>query len=406
MNDSHMASIAQLKEFLQASKIIEFKAVSREEKYKWIESTLNRFGYFSLRKKDKGIVKRYICQMTGLSKGRVKKLVGRKRKSGKVCVLSTKRHKFSCVYTPKDIGLLSDTDKFHGRLSGNAAREIFRREFEVFGDKDYERLSRISVSHIYNLRGRKQYASKFKTFVKTKKANVPIGQRRKPQPFGVPGYIRVDSVHQGDMDKEKGMYHINLVDEVTQWEIVGSVEGISEKFLVPLLENLISQFPFCIINFHSDNGSEYINKVVAKLLNKLNIQQTKSRSRHCNDNALCESKNGSVIRKHMGYIHIPKRYAKGINDFYKSYFNVYLNYHRPCGFASVFTDDKGKQKKKYDTYMCPYEKLLSLKNPEQYLKEGITAQTIKDKAMEKSDNKFAKLMQEEKDKLFTDKKQQ
>ena len=88
------------------------------------------------------------------------------------------------------------------------------------------------------------------------------------------------------------------------------MQGISEAFLLPVLEFILSQFPFVIKGFHSDNGSvdlwfcQYVNKNIAAMLNKLNIEQTKSRARQSNDNALAESKNNSVVRKHMGYSHI------------------------------------------------------------------------------------------------------
>ena len=122
-----------------------------------------------------------------------------------------------------------------------------------------------------------------------------------------PGYLRVDSAHQGDLDGIKGVYHINAVDCVTQYEGVATCEKISEAFLIPVLEALLLSFPFVIHGFHSDNGSEYINKRVAKLLNKLLIEeQIKSRSRHSNDNAQAESKNGAIVRKHLGYSHIPQ----------------------------------------------------------------------------------------------------
>jgi transposase InsO family protein len=98
----------------------------------------------------------------------------------------------------------------------------------------------------------------------------------------------------------KGIYHINAVDEVTQWEIVGATALISEAGLIPVLEAMLEQFPFRIRGFHSDNGSEFINHTVSKLLNKLLIEQTKSRPRRSNDNGLVESKNGAVIRKHIG----------------------------------------------------------------------------------------------------------
>ena len=80
-----------------------------------------------------------------------------------------------------------------------------------------------------------------------------------------------------------------------------SVERISERFLIPVLETILETFPFAIQGFHADNGSEYINRRVAELLNKLNIEFTKSRPRHSNDNALPESKNASVVRKHLGW---------------------------------------------------------------------------------------------------------
>ena len=190
------------------------------------------------------------------------------------------------------------------------------------------------------------------------------------QPEGKPGFLRVDSVHQGDHNKEKGVYYINIVDEVTQWEIVGAVEGISEFFLAPLLEELLEQFPFTLLNFHSDNGSEYINHIVAEILEKLHATQTKSRSRHSNDNGLVEGKNNAIIRKHMGRNYIPKKCAAIINTFLTAYMNVYINFHRPCGFATDTVNGKGKIVKKYDIYMTPFEKLKSIPEVEQYLKEG------------------------------------
>ena len=400
MNDSHAVSIAQIREFLQASQIIKFKGVSQKEKYSWVENILNRFGYFSLRKKDKTTVKKYIRQMTGFSDAQTGRLIAKKKKIGKILPSSRKRHTFPTIYDTGDIARLLETDNNHERLSGPATKKILIREYREFGKKEYERLSGISIAHIYNLRGKRQYVSGSLTYTKTQTTQAAIGERRKPKPEGKPGFIRVDSVHQGDLDKVKGVYHINLTDEVVQWEIIGCVEGISEKFLLPLLEDLIEQFPFKIINFHSDNGSEYINQQVADLLNRLAIKQTKSRSRHSNDNALAESKNGSVIRKHMGYAHIPKKYAHSINCFYKKYLNVYVNYHRPSGFATDTMDDKGKIRKKYDQYLMPYEKFLSLENSERYLREGTTPQMIKDIAKEKSDNEYAALMQREKARLF------
>jgi len=209
-------------------------------------------------------------------------------------------------------------------------------------------------------------------------------------------------VHQSDLDKLKGVYHINAVDEVTQFEMVCSVKKISERYLVPALTQLLEDYPFKIRGFHSDNGSEYVNYTVTKLLDKLRIEFTKSRSRQSNDNALAESKNASVIRKQFGYEHIPQRWAPLLNDFHRRHLNPYLNYHRPCFFPEIRADSKGKQRKiyPYENLMTPYEKLKSLARANQYLKPGLSFATLNQIAHKVSDNQAAEDLQKARQKLF------
>jgi len=404
MDDSRINSINQAEEIIkveEASKEINFSFKSRKEKYHWLEEKLNQFRYFGLCKKDKSIVRRYLAIITELSNSQLTVLIGRKKKTGKILVKQESHHKFATVYGPQDVARLIETDKAHNCLAGPATKDILVREYKVFSHQQYEKISQISVSHIYNLRKTRQYQSHTVFWQKTK-SSAPnnIGERRKPDPQGRPGFIRVDTVHQGDLEKAKGVYHINLVDEVLQWEIVACVPQISEYYLLPVLEDILRAYPFAVINFHSDNGSEYINKVVAKLLNKLLIKQTKSRPRHSNDNGLVEGKNGSVIRKWMGRNFISKNYAVLINNFYQDYFNIYLNYHRPCGFATIKVDARGKEKKVYDVYQTPYEALKSLPNAKNFLKKGISFEKLDKVAYEKSDNEFAASMQKAKVELF------
>jgi transposase InsO family protein len=199
------------------------------------------------------------------------------------------------------------------------------------------------------------------------------------------------------------VYHITCVDSITQWQVESCVEGISEAFLLPVLALVIAQFPFVIEGFHSDNGSEYINHKVAKLLEKLRIEQTKSRSRHSNDNALAESKNASVVRKHMGYSHIPKKYAQAINHFYQKSFNPWLNLHRPCMFATSKENAKGKVVKTYKhaDVKTPLEALVLLET--QGLVKFKSASTLAELLVEakgKTDLTAAQEMQREKNELF------
>lgn len=404
MDTDRITSIGDVENFLQGTEKVDFFFASKKEKYRFMSDILVKLKYGVVRKREKILIKRYLKKTTGLSKKQLKRLI-KKWKAGKLLAAATqtKRHKFTSVYGPTEIALLAKADEALHFPNGYALKKSLVREYEVFKKEPYKTIAQISVSHIYNIRNHSlQYQSKAKNYVKTDPVNIPIGERRKPQPFGQPGFLRIDSVHQGDLDGVKGVYHINIVDEVTQWEVVGCVKEISEMFLLPLLENLLSQIPFELINFHSDNGSEYINYQVAEMLDRLVVKQTKSRSRKSNDQALVECKNGAVVRKHIGRNHIPKKYAGIVNIFYQKYFNPFLNYHRVCSFSTDYVDKRGKIKKKYDVHLTPYEKLKSLENAAQYLKKGITFEILDKIAYAKSDIETGEEMKKEKEKVFAE----
>jgi transposase InsO family protein len=400
MNDIQMTELKQVEQFLIGTEAVTFTAL--EKRYQWVARTLKRFDYHRLRKKDKRLIIEYLLKITGYSRQQLTRLIAQHRSSSWIGRRRNPRHTFHQRYTREDILLLAQTDEYHQTLSGPATKKLFERGYSVFHDPAYERLARISSAHIYNLRGSETYLRKRRYFSKTQRSSVPIGERRKPTPQGQPGYLRIDTVHQGDQDKEKGVYHINAVDEVTQMEVVYSVEKISELYLIPVFKNLVDEFPFEIKGIHCDNGSEYINKAVAELLQKLLVEFTKSRARHSNDNALVESKNGSVIRKYMGYSHISQKWSKEINAFYKGHLNPYVNYHRPCFFPVVKMDEKGKQKKTYPykSMMTPYDKLKSLPNAKNYLKKGMTFKQLDLLANNLTDHEAAKRTHEARSKLF------
>lgn len=401
MIDTRLSHFNQLQSFLEGTSEVSFTACkNRKEKYLWVESVLSRFDFRYLNKQRKGTVREYIKKVTGYSTSQISRLIKEYLKGKLTTPTIYKRNSFPTKYTPIDISLLCQTDNNHSRLNACATKEILNREYRIFKRQEYKNIANISVSHIYNLRATRFYESHTMTYTKTQAVQRNIGERRKPNPQGRPGYLRVDTVHQGDCDKRKGVYHINSVDEVTQWEIVTSVEQISEAYLEPIIKIILDQYPFVIFEFHADNGGEYINYVVVKLLNKLLIKLTKSRSRHCNDNALVESKNGSVIRKHMGYFYINQKYAPIINDFYMKNFNPYLNFHRPCGFASLRVDKRGKEKKVYRDYLTPYEALKGITGAKNFLKLEISFKKLDKIAFMYSDNEWAKIMEKEKQKLF------
>lgn len=322
--------------------------------------------------------------------------------TGKMVFNQRTTNGFERKYSDDDIRLLTQLDSRFDRPCGQAVKKLCQRAYEVFKEQDYCRLANISVSHLYNLRSQSMYKRFHISYQKTKSAKSAIGERRKPQPKGRPGYLRIDTVHQDDKGKKKGVYHIHASDEITQYGVVYSVERITEQSMIPALAYMIEFFPFKILGIHSDNGSEYINKKVARMLEKLRIELTKSRPRHSNDNALAESKNASIVRKTLGYMHIQQKHAELLNKFNKRFLNQHINYHRPCLFPKTITDKKGKQKKNhpYELINTSYEKLKSLQNAKKYLKPGYSFEMMNAIAYQMTDNQSAALLQQARSELF------
>jgi transposase InsO family protein len=404
MNETRLSTVAQLRAFLDGTLEVRFRPISNDvERYGFIVDILKRFAYRRLGRADKGMVMRYLERTTDYSRQQLTRLVGRYFEGGRLA----KRYRapamgFARKFTAADVTLLAQTDALHNTLSGPATQYLMQRAFAVYGDARYERLATLSVAHLYNLRHQSGYQATRAHWTKTRGYAVPIGQRRAPIPDGRPGFIRIDSVHQGDQDGIKGLYHINAVDCLTQMEVVATCERLSEAYLLPVLEQILASFPFGILGFHADNGSEYINHTVAKMLEKLQIEFTKSRPRHSNDNGLAETKNGAIVRKYFGYSHIPQRFAAQVNTFCHDLLNPYVNFHRPCFFAETVTDAKGKVRKRYllKNMMTPYEKLKSLPQATDFLKPGVTFPQLDTIAAAMSDNEAARRLNDARTKLF------
>ena len=400
MDDSGKMSLEGIRAFLAASEAVQFAGQRREQIYQWVERTLQEQDYARLGRCDKGLVRRYVGKMTGLSRAQVTRLIGSYCQKGTVKAPAYRRHRFAARYTAADIELLAYVDRMHGGLSGPATQRILEREYREYGQAVFERLARISVAQIYRFRQTAVYRKRNSTYQPTRPTPVSIGVRRRPDPRGRPGYLRVDTVHQGDQNGAKGLYHINAVDEVTQWQVVGAAPQIAEAFLIPVLEAMLEQFPFRIRGFHSDNGSEFINHTVARLLNKLLIEQTKSRPRHSNDNGLVESKNGAVIRKHIGWGHIASEHAEAVDRFHREFLNPYLNFHRPCGIPEIVRTPKGKLKRVYHRWATPWEMLRELPGCAGYLRPGLSVATLDERAAAQSDTEAARDLQQAKRDLW------
>jgi len=399
MQNLERLTLAEMQEFVTTNRHIGWSALDRGSVYGLVERVLKAQQYRRLSKGQKGIVRRFLAKVTAVSRAQMTRLIQRWMETRRVERKPARRPEFPRRYTVADIATLAEVDAAHEDLSGPAVRHLCQRGWTVYGDERFQRLAAISASHIYNLRKSAAYRKIRVSVQHTRACHVSIGERRRPDPQGRPGYLRVDTVHQGQHDGQPGVYHIDAVDTVTQWQVVGCAETISERHLIPVLEAMLHQFPFRIVGFHCDNGSEFVNHTVVKLLNKLLVEEfTKSRAYRSTDNALVEGKNGAVIRKQIGYGPIASEHAAALQKFYTAHLNPYLNFHRPCGYATVEVNARGKRKRTYrhKDYRTPYEKLTSLPGWEKSLKAGISPAWLQQQAAARSDTEAARRMQKAK----------
>jgi transposase InsO family protein len=294
MDETKLRKTEQLEEFLAATPLVAFSAHGQdasgdEQRYEHLSSVLKRFDHPQRNKRERGVVLAYLRHASGYSRAQATRLVKRRIDNRLAQQPLAKLYRAPAApsvrkYTAHDIELLLEMVRAHEDVCGPAIAHLLQHAHGVYGDTRYERLAGLSISHLYNLRKRAEYQTRRVSFTKTRAVCNPIGVRKTPRPNGCAGFVRIETVHQGDLDGVKGVYHITCVDEVSQWQVQTCVQGISEAFLLPVLALVMEQFPFEILGFHSDDGSEYINGRVAKLLEKLCVEQTKSRSRHSNDN--------------------------------------------------------------------------------------------------------------------------
>ena len=226
-----LRTLDEVRDFMAGSSPVDFRFVERADAYGFVRRVLVRVRYVRLPRSDKGLVRQFLVKVTRFSRAQVSRLISQYRETGRIEDRRRgPKRPFPQRYTKADIGLLAEVDETLGGLCGAVTRRLMQRQYEVFGDARFERLAGLSNSHLYRLRRSVTYRRRRLTVAKTRSPQVRTGERRKPHPAGRPGFLRVDSVHQGGLDGEKGLYEINLVDEVTQYEFVAAVEGISDAF--------------------------------------------------------------------------------------------------------------------------------------------------------------------------------
>ena len=197
MQNLERLSLAEMKEFLTTNRHVGWSAVERESVYGLVERVLKAQQYRRLSKGQKGIVRGFLSKVTAVSRAQMTRLIQRWVETRRIERKPMQRPSFPRRYTAADVATLAEVDAAHDDLSGPAVRHLCRRGWEVFWDGRFQRLAEISASHIYNLRRSAAYRKIRVRVQPTQARQVSIGERRQPDPKGRAGYLRVDTVHQG-----------------------------------------------------------------------------------------------------------------------------------------------------------------------------------------------------------------
>ena len=107
MNDGQLQTVERVRGFLEGSEAVEFRGLTAQEKYCWIEEVLIRFSYYRLKRGEKGVIRRYIEKVTGYSRSQVSRLIAEYKRTGRLRRMQYRRQCFPRKYTPSEVGLLT-----------------------------------------------------------------------------------------------------------------------------------------------------------------------------------------------------------------------------------------------------------------------------------------------------------
>lgn len=175
-----------------------------------------------------------------------------------------------------------------------------------------------------------------------------------------PGAIEADTVaHCGPTFVGEFARTLTMTDMFTGWTENVSIRNNASRWITGAVEELQASFPFPLVSFDSDNGSEFINHDVAAWLQARDITQTRSRPYRKNDQATVESKNNHVVRKHAFYwrYDTPAELTL-LNEMWRLV-SLRLNFFTPTRKPVDYTTAAdGRRRRVYDDPKTPWQRVL------------------------------------------------
>jgi len=176
----------------------------------------------------------------------------------------------------------------------------------------------------------------------------------------VPGFLEADLVaHCGENIRGQYLHTLTVTDIATGWTELGALMGKSEGGVLQEIAEIKESLPFPMLGFDTDNGGEFINYGLVDWCSQNSITFTRSREYKKNDQAHVEEKNGSIVRRLIGY----DRYEgieswQLLSQLYRIA-RLYINFFQPCLKLTSKWRDGARVHKRYDKAKTPCQRILA-----------------------------------------------
>jgi len=176
-----------------------------------------------------------------------------------------------------------------------------------------------------------------------------------------PGFTEIDLVaHCGSWGEGEFVHSLNLTDIHTTWVESAAVLGKSQRAVQTALEELRQALPFRLRGIDSDNGSEFINHHLWDYCQAQEVQFTRGRPYHKNDNAHIEQKNWTHVRKLLGYLRYDTPAAQAaIHALYRGELRMFQNLFLPSVKLVGKTRVGARVRRRYDIPLTPLDRVLA-----------------------------------------------
>jgi len=324
--------------------------------------------YYKATKKTKGQLLDDFCEITGYHRKVALRLVNN-RLPGKWKRYKKREKQYDQPVIDALLVLWRAVDEICGERLHPFIPELLEKmidcgELEI--DEDVKaKLLKISMGTVKKIVGKTKHRSLIKIGGTTKPGSLlksQIAIRYGPWEEVDPGWCETDTVaHCGGDVSGEFIYSLNVIDISSGWSEQAAIWGKGELATKEQMDNIKQRLPFKLLGLDPDNGSEFINWQMFRYCEKNEINLTRSRAYHKNDNAHVEQKNWTAIRQLLGYSRYEKREQQVMmNDLYANEWRLYVNFFQPTMKRKEKTIDTqtGKVKKKYYEAKTPYRRLM------------------------------------------------